>query len=141
MRQPIMDFVQIALVQESWYKLTGRLDTLGTLFYWRLFDLDPSLRPLFSQNLHRQQQKFTNTLSFIVTHLDQPQQFFHSTKLLGRHHASKGVQPAHYHTVAQALLWSLQQLLGDQFTPAHCTAWETAYYLIAGLMKEAAASQ
>lgn len=135
-----MDFQQIALVKESWLKVEDRLDTLGTLFYWRLFDLDASLRPLFKQEINRQQRKFTSTISHIVAHLEQPQQFFHSTKLLGRHHAHLGVQPAHYHTFAQAFLWTLGEMLGKQFTPAHRQAWETVYYLIAGLMKEAAAN-
>ncbi|MBK9053078.1 MAG: hemin receptor [Chloroflexi bacterium] len=133
-----MDFRQIVLVQESWSKLTDRLDTLGTLFYWRLFELDGSLRPLFKQDIHRQQQKFTHSINYIVANLGQPQQFFYSTKLLGQHHARIGVHSEHYHTVAQAFLWALQELLGKQFTPEHHQAWETAYYLIAGLMKEAA---
>lgn len=135
-----MDFQQIALVKESWLKVEGRLDTLGTLLFWRLFDLDAGLRPLFTHDLNRQQQKFTSLMSYIVAHLEQPQQFFHSTKLLGRHHARLGVQPAYYHTFAAAFLWALGEMLGKQFTPAHHQAWETAYYMIAALMKEAAAN-
>jgi hemoglobin-like flavoprotein len=135
-----MDFRQIVLVQDSWSKLTDRLDTLGTLFYWRLFELDHSLRPLFKHDIHRQQHKFTSTVSYIVANLEQPQQFFHSTRLLGQQHARLGVRSEHYHTVAQAFLWALQEMLGHQFTPEHYQAWETAYYLIAGLMKEAAAN-
>lgn len=106
-----------------------------------LFELDNSLRPLFKQDLQRQQQKFTSAIQHIINHLEQPQQFFHSTKLLGRHHAQLGVRPESYYTVGEALFWTLGQMLGEQFTP-HCRqAWETAYYQIAGLMKEAADCQ
>ena len=132
-----MDFQQIALVQQSWYTLVDRLDTLGTLFYWRLFLLDESLRPLFKQDLHRQQQKFMHTIGYIVTNLEQPQQFFNSTKLLGRHHAHMGIRSEHYHTVGEAFLDALAEMLGSQFTPTTQQAWKSAYYLIAGLMKEA----
>lgn len=132
-----MDFQQIALVQESWQLVAHRSDTLGTLFYWRLFSLDASLRPLFKQDLHRQQQKFMHTINYIVTNLEQPQQFFNSTKLLGRHHAHMGIRPEHYYTVGVAFLGSLAEMLGAKFTPATEQAWQSAYYLIAGLMKEA----
>lgn len=132
-----MDFRQIALVQESWELVAGRLDTLGTLFYWHLFKLDGSLRPLFKQDLHRQQQKFMHIIAYIVNNLEQPQQFFNSTKLLGRHHAHMGVRTEHYHTVGEAFLAALGEMLGRRFTPETKQAWQSAYYLIAGLMKEA----
>lgn len=132
-----MDFRQIALVQASWQMVADRSDTLGTLFYWHLFKLDGSLRPLFKQDLHRQQQKFMHTIAYIVTNLEQPQQFFNSTKLLGRHHAHMGIRTEHYHTVGEAFLAALAEMLGPKFTPDVRQAWQSAYYLIAGLMKEA----
>ena len=57
---------------------------------------------------------------------------------LGRRHAGYGVQPAHYDTVATALLWTLGQGLGDAFTPPVKAAWTEAYTILATVMKDAA---
>ena len=57
---------------------------------------------------------------------------------LGRHHAGYDVQPAHYGTVAQALLWTLEQGLKDDFTPEVKEAWTTVYTLLADTMIAAA---
>jgi hypothetical protein len=42
-----MDDRSKQLVQESWMQVEPIADTAATLFYGRLFELDPSLRPLF----------------------------------------------------------------------------------------------
>ena len=57
---------------------------------------------------------------------------------LGRHHTGYDVQPAHYGTVAQALLWTLEQGLKDDFTPEVKEAWTTVYTLLADTMIAAA---
>jgi len=59
---------------------------------------------------------------------------------LGRRHATYGVQPAHYDTVASALLWALRQGLGDAFTQPVEAAWREAYTILATVMKDAAAA-
>ena len=58
---------------------------------------------------------------------------------LGRRHAGYGVTDEHYETVGEALLWTLHQGLGEDFTPNVAAAWATAYALLADVMKQAAA--
>ncbi len=59
---------------------------------------------------------------------------------LGQRHKGYGVVDENYHTVAQALLWTLeQQGLGDKFTPEVCDAWTVVYTLLASVMIEVAA--
>jgi hemoglobin-like flavoprotein len=58
---------------------------------------------------------------------------------LGRRHAGYGVTDEHYDMVAEALLWTLQQGLGEYFTPDVAAAWCSAYAILADVMKAAAA--
>jgi hemoglobin-like flavoprotein len=57
---------------------------------------------------------------------------------LGQRHAGYGVQPHHYVTVGDALLWTLAQVFGPAFTSEVREAWTAAYVLLATIMQEAA---
>ena len=57
---------------------------------------------------------------------------------LGRRHAELGLAPAHYFSIGVALVWTLEDTLGAEFTPAHRKAWSTAYALMADAMIESA---
>jgi hemoglobin-like flavoprotein len=133
-----MDIQKISLVQASFALLEDRTDEAATLFYQRLFELEPGLRPLFHNDLHQQGAKFMATLAFIVTSLKKPEAMIPAIKQLGQRHVIYGVRQEHYRLVNGALSWSLKQMLGDSFTPEVAEAWDDVYYLIAGLMKEAA---
>jgi len=58
---------------------------------------------------------------------------------LGRKHVEYGVVDAHYDTVRTALMWTLGQGLGAEFTPEVKAAWTEAYEFLAKVMKDAAA--
>ena len=58
-----------------------------------------------------------------------------AVRQLGARHANYGVRDEHYATVGSALLWTLEQGLGDKFTPAVHDAWLTVYELLAGVMQ------
>jgi hemoglobin-like flavoprotein len=62
-----------------------------------------------------------------------------AVKELGLRHVGYGVKDEHYDTVGSALLWTLGQGLGDEFTTELEDAWTKVYQLLAGTMKEAAA--
>ena len=128
---------QISLLQKSFALLEGHEDEVTTLFYQKLFELDPTLRPLFHHNLHQQGAKFIATLAFIIASLKKPEAMIPAIKQLGQRHVVYGVQPEHYRLVNIALIFALEQTLNDAFTPPVAEAWHDIYYLIAGLMKEA----
>lgn len=113
-------------------------DATATLFYGRLFELDPSLRPYFKDDLSEQKLKLMETLAFVVAGLNHADTILPVVRALGQRHVRYGVQDAHYETVGTALLWTLSQGLGDQFTPDVAQAWTAAYTLLAGVMQEAA---
>jgi nitric oxide dioxygenase len=63
---------------------------------------------------------------------------------LGARHARYGVRPEHFAIGGEALLWTLEQGLGDLFTREVREAWEAAWGVIADAMisgiEEAAAA-
>jgi hemoglobin-like flavoprotein len=129
---------QITLVQTSFASVRSQADTAAGLFYNRLFELDPSLRRLFHSDMLEQGRKLMAMLGHVVAELNRPETITPAVLELGRRHAGYGVQEASYATVGKALLWTLRQTLGAQFTPAVETAWAEAYTLLADVMKAAA---
>ena len=132
---------QITLVQTSFASVRPQADTAAELFYRRLFELDPSLRRLFPNDIREQGRKLMAMLGYVIAGLHRPETIMTAMQELGRRHVDYGVQEASYATVGTALLWTLRQALGAQFTPAVETAWITAYTLLADTMKSAAASE
>lgn len=130
---------QVEHVQATFQQIAPQADAVALLFYNRLFELDPSLRPLFRSDLQEQGRKLMTMLQVVVKGLARPEQLLPAVEALGRRHAAYGVAPAHYGTVGAALLWTLAQGLGDGFTPAVEAAWAAAYELLAGVMMSAAA--
>lgn len=133
-----MNEQQITLVQQS-FNQVAPIAGIAALFYRRLFELDPTLRPLFKSDLKKQGTKLMAAITLVVTGLDRPQQILPAVQHLGRRHVAYGVQDSHYATVGQALLWALGQGLGPSFTPDVEAAWAAAYDMLAGAMQEAAA--
>ena len=128
---------QVALVQRSWNDVLPIADTAAQMFYERLFDLDPSLRPLFQNDMTRQRHKLVDMLSVVVGGLTRLEDLLPTVRALGRRHAGYGVRHGHYATVGMALLWTLEQGLGDSFSAEVREAWVAAYGLLATTMKDA----
>ncbi|HRQ41899.1 MAG TPA: globin family protein [Chloroflexota bacterium] len=126
----------IALVQETFTHIEP--EATAVLFYDRLFTLNPALRPLFTHDLTLQGVRFLAALKVAVGGLSEPELMVTAVKQLGKRHVAYGVQAEHYHTFGEALFWTLETQLGDRWTPAVAAAWTEAYYLLAGVMKEAA---
>lgn len=134
-----MNQEQVTLVQNTFNLVEPIAQTAAGLFYNRLFELDPSLRPLFKRDVEEQGKKLMQALAFVVKGLSRPETILPVVQELGRRHVSYGVEDAHYDTVGTALLWTLAQGLGAAFTPEVEGAWAAAYGLLAHVMKEAAA--
>jgi hemoglobin-like flavoprotein len=129
-----------ALVRDSFAKIAPIAPQAAALFYDRLFVLDPALRPLFKGDMAEQGRKLMVMIGTAVANLGKLETIVPAVQDLGRCHAGYGVQPAHYDTVAVALLWTLGQGLGDAFTPPVQAAWTEAYTTLAAVMKDAAAA-
>ena len=130
---------QIRLVQSSFQKVIPISETAADLFYRRLFELDPSLRALFKGDMKIQGHKLMQMIAAAVQGLEKPDVLIPIVQSLGKRHAGYGVQARHYDTVGAALLWTLEQGLGKDFTPETKIAWTETYKLVASTMQDAAA--
>jgi len=131
---------QIGLVRDSFAKVAPIAPAAASMFYGRLFTLDPSLKSLFTGDMEEQGEKLMMIIATVVGSLDRFEQIAPTVRELGRRHAGYGVKAAHFDTVAAALLWALEQGLGDGFTPAVRDGWVACYGVLSKEMKEAAAS-
>lgn len=132
---------QIELVQSTWKTILPIENEAARLFYDRLFELDPQLKRLFrTEDLRAQGLKLTAMITAAVNGLKRLDAIVPAVQALGRRHAGYGVIDSHYDTVASALVWTLEQGLGDNFTPEVRDAWISVYNLLAKTMKDAAAT-
>lgn len=129
-----------ALVRDSFAKVVPIAPQAAAMFYDRLFVLDPSLKPLFKGDMAEQGRKLMAMIGTAVGNLGRLEAIVPAVQDLGRRHATYGVPPTSYDTVASALLWTLGQGLGAGFTPQVEAAWTEAYGILASVMKDAAAA-
>ena len=131
---------QIELVQTTWAKVAPSADQVAVLFYDRLFEIAPEVKPLFKSDMTEQGQKLMQMLAVAVNGLPQLESIVPAVQEMGVRHTDYGVADSHYDSVGAALLWTLEQGLGDAFTPEVKEAWTVTYTTLATVMKEAAAS-
>lgn len=132
---------QIDLVQDTFKRVVPIKEQAAELFYKRLFELDPSLEAMFTGDMRVQGQKLMSAIATVVGGLKSWEQVEPAVRQLGQRHVGYGVKPEHYETVAAALLWTLEQGLGDAFTGDVKAAWTTAYQAIAITMMDAAKAE
>jgi hemoglobin-like flavoprotein len=133
-----MDQRQVDLVRASFARLPQDAEAVGTLFYALLFKIDPELRPLFRGDMKRQSELLVTMIATAVENLDRLDLVLSAVRDLGRRHAGYGIKEVDYDTVETALLLTLAQALGGEFTPEVRQAWIACYRTLAEVMKTAA---
>ena len=133
-----MNSKQIQLVQTTWRQVQPVADDAAALFYTRLFDVDPSLKPMFRGDMKEQGRKLMAMITFAVNGLSRLDSLMPGLRALGQRHAGYGVRDEHYDTVASALIWTLEKGLGAAFTREVKAAWVAAYTALSSTMKDAA---
>lgn len=84
---------QKKLVQETWEKVVPIAETAAELFYGRLFEIDPELKPLFKNaDMKEQKMKLLQMLGMAVKGLDNLDQLVPAVENLGRRHVGYGVK-------------------------------------------------
>ena len=131
---------QIELVRFTWTYVAPMAEEAASLFYGRLFHLDPSIKPLFAHtNLKVEKRKLMQTIGMAIKHLHRLEDMRFVVRDLGRRQAGCGVQDQHFDTMAEALLWAFEQGLGDRFTPEVRDAWAATSTVLVDAVKDAAA--
>ena len=125
---------QIALVQESFTKVAPISGAAAELFYGRLFEIAPEVKPMFPADMTEQRKKLMQTLGYVVNGLTKLDTVLPAASALAKKHVGYGVKPAHYAPVGAALLWTLEKGLGAAWTPKLAEAWTAAYTTLSGFM-------
>jgi hemoglobin-like flavoprotein len=133
-----MNSHQLAIVQSSFAQVEPVADQVADLFYARLFEMHPEFRPLFPQEMDLQKAKLIAMLTFIVESLMMLDALIPALQQLGERHQGYGVINDYYRPLGAALIWALEQALGDQFTPEMRRAWVGVYTMMANTMINAA---
>ncbi|WP_218509314.1 globin family protein [Variovorax sp. dw_308] len=128
---------QVQLVRDSFALVRPIAPQAAALFYGHLFDADPSLRALFRGDMVDQGERLMTMIGSAVGLLEKPDVLMPVLRNLGARHVGYGVVDAHYATVGGALLLTLEQGLGDAFTPEVREAWTAMYGIVSRTMIEA----
>ena len=132
---------EIILIKRTW-KLFREINpvVVGDTFYSKLFLDNPSVRKMFPKEMNQQYQKLIDMLSTVVGRLDNLDELSSDIAAMAQRHVAYGVKPAQYKKVGEALLWTLEQGLGKDFTPEVKEAWTKCYTTLADTMIKASAN-
>ncbi len=125
---------QVKAIQESFKKVEPISEQAAALFYGRLFEIAPAVKPLFHGDMTEQGRKLMATLAVVVNGLGNLDGILSAASALAKRHAAYGVKPAHYEPVGAALICTLERGLGDQWTPELAAAWGAAYAVLSQFM-------
>ena len=133
-----MNPAQQEIVRTTFARLAVMPEVAGALFYERLFAVNPNFRPLFKSDMRIQGVKLMTMLAMVVYNLHEPGQVLPAIRDLSVRHVGYGVKLVDYDALREALLWTLEQALGEDFSPVVRETWAVCYDELAGEMKAAA---
>jgi hemoglobin-like flavoprotein len=125
---------QVELVQTSFAKVVPIADKAAVLFYDRLFEMAPQVKRLFPADMAEQRRKLMSTLAIVVSGLSDPPSILPAASALATRHVAYGARAEHYPLVGQALLWTLEQGLGKDWTADVAEAWTAAFTMLSSFM-------
>ena len=129
---------QIDLIRQSFCVVHPIAEQAAALFYDNLFTADPSLRPMFKSEMAQQGHRLMSMIGTAIGLLGKPDKLLPAVRALGARHAGYGVLDAHYDTVGVALLKTLEQGLGSDWTPEVKDAWTAWYAFLSRTMMDGA---
>jgi hemoglobin-like flavoprotein len=124
----------VTLVKSSFDKVKPIASDAAALFYGRLFEIAPEVKPLFKGEITEQGRKLMATLAVVVNGLDNLPSILPAASALAKKYVGYGVKAEHYTPVGAALLWTLERGLGADWTPPVAAAWTNAYTTLSGFM-------
>jgi hemoglobin-like flavoprotein len=125
---------QVKAIQDSFAKVAPISEQAAALFYGRLFEIAPAVKPLFHGDMTEQGRKLMATLAVVVNGLANLESILPAASALAKRHVGYGVTAADYAPVGAALLWTLEKGLGNDWTPDLAAAWGAAYTVLSNYM-------
>ena len=137
---------QVQLLQHSFASIEPIDAEVALGFYQKLFELAPDTRPLFIADDEQQWQglmsifqklvrmELRSMLTLPVTESQSKEVSIPGITELTERFIQRGVRPEHLPVAKEALLWSLEQHLGEDFDERTQEAWSRACDMIAASM-------
>ncbi|GLU56089.1 globin domain-containing protein [Dyadobacter frigoris] len=125
---------KILIIKNSWFHIINNTENAGEYFYQVLFQLDPSLKPMFKTNTEEQSKKLVMMLSYVISKLNVLDQIMPQIEGLAQRHTKYGVSPDHYQIVGQALIQMLEYKLEKHWNEEIKAAWLEVYTILSGAM-------
>jgi hemoglobin-like flavoprotein len=114
---------QKSQIKFTWKIMEPNADQVVDTLYDKLFEIDPSLRILFKNDLGEQKRKWMQSLGFVIANLSSPATLIPVIRHFGRRHALYGAQPAFFATAKEAFTFTLAKTLGELYTSDIRMAW------------------
>ena len=131
--------LDLETLETSFDLIAPRGEELVEIFYARLFETAPAVKPLFANSdLDKQKAMLLATLVLLRKSLRDLEAITPRLRLLGARHVAYGAQPEHYPVVAEVMLASMAEIAGDSWTEDVAAAWAGALGLVATAMLEGA---
>ncbi len=128
---------EIELVRTTWAPVAEDPDAAAALFYGKLFETAPAVKPLFTSDMKEQGRKLMAMVGVAVNNMDRIEEVVPAVQACGKRHVDYGALPEHYPVVGATLLATLGEALGDAFTEDVRAAWSKTYDILASVMIDA----
>ncbi|MFK7967323.1 MAG: globin family protein [Burkholderiaceae bacterium] len=129
---------QKQIVKDTWAQVLPIKDAAADMFYGRLFEQYPEVRPYFKSDMKGQGEKLMTMLNQAVMSLDHIEKLIAPLHQAGLAHKGYGVHASDYDKVGECFLWTLSQGLGDAYTADVAEAWTVTYQTLSSVMIEGA---
>lgn len=118
-----MNSKQMELVRQTCKEVAPIADRAADLFYAKLFQIDPALRPVFALQLDERGRRLMQMVEAAAGALDRPATLAPALAELGSRQVAFTTADHRYETVGAALILTFRQGLGPAFTPEARQAW------------------
>ena len=132
----ILTKTQIELIDYSWEVLSAN-PNLMMRFYDHLFELAPEAIHFFPDDMAKQSEKLAYTIGFIVGNLDRLEEIKDAIEDVGRFHNKLQIDAYHYENLKKALLMTIEENMGEQYSINVGEAWETVIDFVSETMLNA----
>ncbi len=131
--------MNIETLETSFDAVAPRGEELVEVFYDRLFERAPGVRPLFDHvDLRKQRSMLLAALVLLRKSLRNLDAIAPKLRELGARHVAYGATPEAYPIVGEVLIASMAQVAGDAWRDEYAAAWAEAYGVVQALMLEGA---
>jgi len=125
----------ITQVQESWHSVAPVKRVAAELFYVKLFELDPTMKLLFSDDLQLRERRFLQLMDATINGLERADVLKPAIRELGFRHPLFGDSDEHHGTVAIALMWTLEKCLRKDLTFELRAAWTRTFGVLSQTLR------